>query len=1179
MADPDLLVEIAGRVSDGETVNWDAVRRRSADAQQLALVDALQLVETLVRAHQTTSGGAVPGPERDDLGRLSGTMTAGYVLLDRLGRGGMGDVYRGWDPRLGRQVAVKVLSPELAGDELARKRFVRETRHACQVVHPYIATVFDVVEHGREILLVMELIQGEGLAAWARADRNPEQVQRVASEIVEALRAIHDADLVHRDMKPGNVMVTGTGHVKVMDFGIAIRVHARPVSGDPTRPSDDVVTREGRSVGTIAYMSPEQIRAEPVDRRSDLFSLGIVLWELFAGVHPFARGTALETASAILHEPPAGGPAAIAAKAGPWVPIVLELLQKDRARRPADARLVVERVGTHPGASPPAKLRARGRPHARWAAVALGLLLAGAAAWKLREHIGVPGAARTRPLAVIVPFETAADLDDGTDLGERIADWAAAALSESGRITVLDPERVVEIVRAGDGPTQQEAVVALLRKTGADWIVRGRVWREGEVYLAAVQLWLGDRDEAPESFQARGAYASMIADATAARLLAAAGGDGASQGAAAQTHPDSEEVRTLVHRARQAARELRYADAIALLERAATLAPESVAVQRWLAEHLSEAGYTRRARRAADRMKLLAETAGLPERSALDVTATHARVHARAAEELRALRALRSLAPEDAALHLAAGRRFAAVGDSAEALDALTRASLYDANDPRINLERGRILSRLGRPKEARAALERAEGLADSLRSAPLQAAILQARGALEVRAGNYPEAERFYARAVQRLEGTDERIRSLAAELALLDARVVQGKLAAVAGRHEALIATLRAAGNVGLALQSRAMFGAQLGQRGEFERAESELRLVLGDAREAGNPSAELYATLNLAGIVGYTGRPVESEALALQALSRARELGDRNAEAKALTAAADAAFQLGRTRAALDNFDAIVALRSAADAPKDDLGYVHASRAEALEVLGRLGDARDAAELARSTDQEQGQTLAAAYDSVLLARMEAALGGWDQADRALDEAQSALKKIGSEQAADLQARIHLARAWAGVLEGDSAKAANELDAALRGPGKDGLGGWPAFLGCAIASIGGNRERAAADCGTAVHEPQLMSNQRGWSRTALASALVGSGRLEEGEREARGALDDASRREDPLVEARAAAVLLGPEFGRRHDEALAGRARGALERLVASAPPQRRAALRRRTDIAAIEYATTAL
>jgi serine/threonine protein kinase/tetratricopeptide (TPR) repeat protein len=236
-----------------------------------------------------------------------GSQLGPYRIEALIGRGGMGEVYRARDHRLGRQVAIKVLPGHLAAEASARERLRREAAAAAALDHPFICKVFEIGEDRRELYLVMEFIDGETLHKLLRSGRMAiAEALRFAVEIAEALEKAHNERFVHRDLKPANVMIA-QGHVKIMDFGLAKQIDAVSPIGERTttvtteRP---VLTHQGSAIGTPEYMSPEQIRGEPLDRRSDLFSFGIVLCELFGAPHPFRHASPSETMAAILRDRP-----------------------------------------------------------------------------------------------------------------------------------------------------------------------------------------------------------------------------------------------------------------------------------------------------------------------------------------------------------------------------------------------------------------------------------------------------------------------------------------------------------------------------------------------------------------------------------------------------------------------------------------------------------------------------------------------------------------------------------------------------------------------------------------------------------------------------------------------------------------------------------------------------------
>jgi tetratricopeptide (TPR) repeat protein len=232
-----------------------------------------------------------------------------YQIVRPLGEGGMGRVYLSRDIELDRDVAIKVLPPDLLADRVARERLRREARSAAGLDHPFVCKVFDVGDEDGQLFIVMEFVTGETLHDLISKGPLPvEQAIEIAGEIAEALDAAHDLRLVHRDLKPANVMTTTRGHVKVMDFGLAKTMGSD--AGAETQLEDKPaaqLTDRGSRVGTPAYMSPEQIAGDAVDHRSDIFSFGVLLAEILTGVHPFSRTTVAGTIAAVLSDPPVVG--------------------------------------------------------------------------------------------------------------------------------------------------------------------------------------------------------------------------------------------------------------------------------------------------------------------------------------------------------------------------------------------------------------------------------------------------------------------------------------------------------------------------------------------------------------------------------------------------------------------------------------------------------------------------------------------------------------------------------------------------------------------------------------------------------------------------------------------------------------------------------------------------------
>jgi serine/threonine protein kinase len=262
-----------------------------------------------------------------------GTKIGPYEIVGWLGAGGMGDVYRARDPRLGREVAIKLIPETFATDANRLHRFEQEARAAGQLNHPNILAVHDVGLHGGAPYIVSELLEGESLRGRLHGGPLPtRKAIDYARQIAEGLAAAHDKSIVHRDIKPDNLFITNAGRVKILDFGIAKLSRSGDEAAHTGFPTE---TEAGMVVGTASYMSPEQVRGESVDPRSDIFSFGTVLYEMLTGRSAFTRETAPETMTAILKE----DPASIAADVSPALArIVSRCVEKTREMRFQSAR-------------------------------------------------------------------------------------------------------------------------------------------------------------------------------------------------------------------------------------------------------------------------------------------------------------------------------------------------------------------------------------------------------------------------------------------------------------------------------------------------------------------------------------------------------------------------------------------------------------------------------------------------------------------------------------------------------------------------------------------------------------------------------------------------------------------------------------------------------------------------
>jgi serine/threonine protein kinase len=283
------------------------------------------------------------------MGDLVGQSLAHFHIVEKIGEGGMGVVYRATDEKLLRTVALKVLPEALAADEQRRRRLLQEARAAAAVTHPNIASVHEVGESDGRIFVAMEYVDGEVLRRRLGVPLDLASALQIAVQIARGLAKAHRAMVVHRDLKPDNVMISDDGQVKLLDFGLAKLGEERLQAPAALAQQDTLpeVTQHGHLVGTPAYMSPEQARGQSVDARTDVYALGVVLYEMLTGNRPFSGETTQDVLAAIVRDTPAR-----VAKCNPLVPpeidqIVARCLEKVRDARYANGEELLEALSSY----------------------------------------------------------------------------------------------------------------------------------------------------------------------------------------------------------------------------------------------------------------------------------------------------------------------------------------------------------------------------------------------------------------------------------------------------------------------------------------------------------------------------------------------------------------------------------------------------------------------------------------------------------------------------------------------------------------------------------------------------------------------------------------------------------------------------------------------------------------
>jgi serine/threonine protein kinase len=412
-----------------------------------------------------------------------------YLLLEKLGAGGLGEVWKARDRRLNRVVALKFLS---AGEGAAPRELLREARAASALNHPNIAMVFEVGEAEGQTYLAMEFVEGETLRR--RMERPPvtlDEAMEIARQVSVALAAAHSAGIIHRDLKPENIMLRVDGYVKLVDFGLAKKL---PWGEEETLDSlgGSLSSGTGMLVGTFAYMSPEQARGLEVTPASDIFSLGIILYELLSGEHPFRGPTPMDTLTAIINKEPPPLESRAPNVPKPLNDSVKRALRKNPSERHSSAREFVEALKAAPAAatSEPAVVRKPRWRQALGAALISSLLAVGG--WFAVSQRGEGDAAPAVQSVAVLMLRTQAEDARAASLAEGLTEEISSALSAAG-FSVASRSAVLELGSAPDPRKAGEhlAVDAVLEGSARSVGNKVRIHVELASTRTRFQIWSG----------------------------------------------------------------------------------------------------------------------------------------------------------------------------------------------------------------------------------------------------------------------------------------------------------------------------------------------------------------------------------------------------------------------------------------------------------------------------------------------------------------------------------------------------------------------------------------------------------------------------------------------------------------------------------------------------------------
>ena len=497
-----------------------------------------------------------------------------YRIIEKIDEGGMGEVYRARDEHLDRDVAVKVLPTGALADEQARRRFRKEAEALSKLNHPNIAAVYDFDTQDGVDFLVMEKIAGPNLAEKLARGPLPEQeVARLGSEVAAALEEAHEHRVVHRDLKPGNIKVTPKGHVKVLDFGLARLL--KPFSETA---STETLTETHALAGTLPYMAPEQLRRQPADARSDIWALGVVLYEATTGARPFQGGSGAEVGAAILRERPRPWPGQVSAELRLVIERCLEKEPERRFQRACEIRAALETIQA--GRVAPWtvwRYQLARRPWVLLAATLLALLVGGYALYRFSQGpvgIGASG----RPAIAVMPFESSSSSDEMRWLSQGVPNMLLTGLAQTPGLDVIGSQRLREAAKQtgqADLETLDKGLLrGVAREAGAGAVVTGSIFQAGVEMRIDVQVEDITSGRVLFAHSVQGKEVFLLVDDLTGRiqnslnLTVAAGGSGI-----ARTTSTSLEAYRLYTEGMVAIGHIRERDAARLFKRAVELDP------------------------------------------------------------------------------------------------------------------------------------------------------------------------------------------------------------------------------------------------------------------------------------------------------------------------------------------------------------------------------------------------------------------------------------------------------------------------------------------------------------------------------------------------------------------------------------------------------------------------------